>query len=176
MKLRSVIAGLVALSVISPAGLVRAAMDGGPCNGESSPSRRVEAHLVGRESHSALKVVFRAGADASGTVSGKLIVERGSERLTVVEWCRLWVGGDHGGAGHEGAVHVLGIEKLQLGPPRMIRVDVMTDEGGRLRVRARKAAEEKNVGASVESGHGWIPLTGEGWLQLTRLRIQSFLS
>lgn len=175
MKLKSIAVGLVALVAVGPTGFTRAESIGGPCNGESSPSRRIEAHVVGRDSRNGMKIVLHVESDQSGSVAGKLIFERGGLRFSIADWCRLWVGGERSGASHEGVVHVLGTQKLSDGASRLIRIDVMSGEGGRVRVRSRSGGTHESLAAS-ESEHGWTSLTGEGWLQLTRLRMQGFLS
>lgn len=171
MKLKSIAVGLVALVATGPTGLVRAETIGGPCNGESSPSRRIEAHVVGREIHEAAKVVVQVRTDNASEVTGKLVFERADARVSVESWCRLW-GGDDGDSGHTGVVHVLGIEILDDGTQRYIRVDLSQEDGGRVRLMTR-AMTHGGHGVSADSEQGWRSMMGDGWVRLTRLRIGS---
>lgn len=164
MRFRSVVVGLVALVVASPTGFASAEGEGGPCNGKTTPSQRIEAHLVGKASRIVPKVIMHVESNADGVITGELVFERGLDRVSVVNWCRLWSGGEGGTAGHEGVVHVLGTETRRDGTQRLIRVDVKNSEGGEVRVRTRSL--------SHETEHGWTSLTGEGWLSLVRLRIR----
>lgn len=170
MKFMSAMVGLVALIVAGPTGSAHAEHVGGPCNGQSLPLRRIEAHIVGRESRLAPKVVVHVESDESGAVVGKLILERGTERVSVVDWCRVWAGGEEGESSHSGVLHLLGTAVARNGSQRLIRVDVMPNEGGKIRVRSRSVVADTHVD-SGQDGHGWISLTGEGWLALSRLRL-----
>lgn len=174
MRFRSVVVGLVALIVASPTGFASAEGEGGPCNGKTTSSQRIEAHLVGKASRTSPKVIVHVESNADGVITGELVFERGRDRVLVGRWCRLWSGGEGGAAGHEGVVHVLGTETRRDGTQHLIRVDVTNSEGGEVRVRTRSLSHGGHS-ESVETEHGWTSLTGEGWLPLSRLRIRSVL-
>lgn len=170
----------VATTVFGSAGQLVAAEHGGPCRGESQPNRRIEAHLVGAGSRTKPKIVLHIGSAANGAIEGKLVLGRGSERISLENWCRIWGAGgesdhDHDSAGddgtvHEGMVHVLGTETRPDGTQRYIRVDIGAEEGGRIRVMTRSIGHDTKMGGGSD-GHGWQSLTGEGWLRLSRMRI-----
>lgn len=174
MRFRSVVVGLVALIVASPTGFASAEGAGGPCNGNTTPLQRIEAHLIGKASRTAPKVIVHVESNADGVITGELVFERGRDRVLVERWCRLWSGGNEGESSHEGVVHLLGTDTQRDGTQRLVRVDVKSSEGGKVRVRTRSLSHGGHS-ESVESEHGWTSLTGEGWLPLSRLRIRSVL-
>ncbi len=149
--------------------------ESGPCRGASAPLQSVLAHVVGRQARQSIKVVAHLESDVEGVVSGELKVGQGTQELVVTEWCRLWAGGSGAGAGGEdeaGVVHVLGAAMDTSGNEKLVRVDVNPEEGGRVRVRTRLLAHDGSRTEPADEHGGWVSLTGEGWLNATRVRIR----
>lgn len=141
---------------------------GGPCNGASLSRQSVDAHLVGRGSHVSPKIVFRVSTDSSGRVTGKLVLERGVGRLSLTNWCRMWQGEKN-----SSVLHVLGEQSLADGTKRYVRVDLKSEDRGRVRVMTKRAGHgghEDTVTTTASESEGWTSLTGEGWLSLQRMR------
>jgi hypothetical protein len=166
--IRSIV-GLMAFVAVSPTGLASAEGHRGPCSGESSAQFGLAAHHVGGRARNAPKIIVHASSDERGDVVGKLVFERGGERLSMVDWCRMWGEGESSER-DEGVVHLLGVRSSMDGSNWFIRVDVKQSEGGRIRVMKRSADSGGHVSAN-ESSHGWQSMTGEGWLDANRVQI-----
>lgn len=173
MKFIRSIVGLMAFVAVGPTGMVSADSHGGPCSGESSAQFGLAAHHVGGRARNAPKVIVHASTDDRGNITGKLVFERGAERMSIVAWCRLWGGGESGES-HEGVVHLLGVRPTFTGTEQFVRVDLKLSEGGGIRVMTRPVDHEGH-GAAAESDHGWKSLTGEGWLAVNRVRVGAIM-
>ncbi len=174
------VAGVV---MVATTGVASAEHISGPCGGASAPSHQVLAHVVGRQAQKTTKVVALVESDNDGRVSGELVVGRGPSQVLVNEWCRIWSGGSSS-AEDSGVVHVLGTVTRPDGREAYVQLDIRPNEGGRIRVRTRPVTghggHSSSAGESVseiEEGHGgWVSLTGEGWIPVTRVRIRPVAS
>lgn len=169
MKFRLSIVGLATFVVAGPTALASAEGHGGPCNGESSPRLGLAAHHVGAGARNAPRVIVHASSNERGDVVGKLVFERGDERMSMSDWCRMWGEGESGER-EEGVVHLLGLRRSRDGSEWFVRVDVKQSEGGRIRVMTRPVDSGGHASAN-EPSHGWQSMTGEGWLDANRVRI-----
>lgn len=169
------VSGVVALMMgLVPVSVVNAEEVGhesGPCGGASAPSRTVLAHVVGKQARATTKVIAHFESDSNGDVVGELIMGRGPFRLEVATWCRMWVGEKL--SEHAGVVHVLGTATTVDGAKKLIQVDLLPSEGGRVRVRERKLSQHGPIGLDEEEHGGWVSLTGEGWLPVTHYRVSA---
>lgn len=160
--------------VLIPVSAARAEESGhesGPCGGASAPSQSVLAHVVGKQARATTKVIAHFESDAHGEVVGELIVGRGPAHLEVTTWCRIWVGGKL--PEHVGVVHILGTSTTVNGANKLVQVDLLPSEGGRVRVRERKLSQHESIGADEEEHGGWVSVTGEGWLPVTRYKVST---
>lgn len=181
MMRRAIVPVLVAAAIVATS-TEGVGAKGGPCSGESLGGRRVDAMLVGKPSVQSTKLIVHLATTPDGAVSGTLILGRGTERLEVTSWCRLWEGGE-GESAHSDVVHAIGEATFSDGIRRYVRVDVTGSEGGRVRVRTKNISggghdsghsSTSETTEHDDSGHGgWTALTGKGWLPLTRARIGS---
>lgn len=163
--------GCVLVSGVMGTGLVAApaAVAMGPCAGPSITSFSVAARLVGKGSHESPKVVLGVQTDAVGRSAGNLIVERGSERIIVKRWCRVWRSQKP-----DGVVHALGDYVAPDGTQRSVRIDLRSGSPGALRVMTRRQAVDSHDAAGLASGeaeHGWASLFGSGWTSVTQVRV-----
>lgn len=142
----------------------------GPCGGASAPSLQVLAHVVGKSAKSTTKVIAHFESDIVGRVTGELAVGRGVARVEATSWCRLWSGGKT--EEESGVIHVLGTTTSADGVDMFLQVDIRSTDGGRIRVRTRRISGHSEEHSATDDSHGgWVSLTGEGWLRLTRLRV-----
>lgn len=156
----------------------------GPCGGASAPSQGIQVHVVGRQARASTKVIGHFESDSTGGVTGELIVGSGADRVEVRRFCRIWIGGQRDPDGV--VVHVLGL----IGDPHLgetyVRLDLRGADGV-VRVRSRpvghgSASPERSMADEEldhgddhgdDHGGGWSSLTGEGWLNATRVRHRS---
>lgn len=146
---------------------------GGPCEGASAPSHKVQVHVVGKQAQQSIKVIGEFESDIRGAVTGELIVGRGKNQLIVTHWCRVWTSKETS-SGHSSVTHLLGVTTSADSREMYARVDLRSEEGGKVRVRVRDKAghDSHDVEVLEEDQHGgWESVTGEGWLSVTRLRI-----
>lgn len=164
----------------------------GPCGGASAPSQGIQVHVVGRQARASTKVIGHFESDSTGGVTGELIVGSGADRIEVRRFCRIWIGGQRDPDGD--VVHVLGLIDDPDRGETYVRLDLRGADGV-VRVRSRPvghgpvssersmAGEELDHGDDHgdehgddhgdEHGGGWSSLTGEGWLNATRIRHRS---
>lgn len=174
MKMKWSLGVLALLMGVMPISSVSAEEEGhgsGPCGGASAPSQSVLAHVVGKQARATTKVIAHFESDSNGDVAGELIVGRGASHLEVTSWCRMWIGGRL--PEHVGVVHILGTSTSADGGKKLVQVDLLPSEGGRVRVRARNLSQHESISSDEEEHGGWVSLTGEGWLPVTRYRIAS---
>lgn len=184
MNTRGALAVFVATAAVATSTAnVGAAGEGGPCRGRTVASRRVDALLVGGRSGNSTKLIVHLSTTSEGMVGGTLVLGRGSSRLEVTTWCRLWEGSE-GDGDHGDMAHAIGEAVFPDGVKRYVRVDVASDSGGRARIRTKAMSGGGHDGGHSTDGHqasehddeghgGWQSLTGEGWLSLTKARIGS---
>lgn len=147
---------------------------GGPCGGASAPSQKVQVHVVGKQARQTVKVIGHFESDVDGDVIGGLIVGQGALQLEVTNWCRIWTS-EKTSSGLDSVTHIVGTKTDADGREVFVRVDVRTDEGGKVRVRTRATSgHDSHVEASEadEEHGGWKSVTGEGWVSVTRLRLK----
>lgn len=146
---------------------------GGPCGGASAPSQKVQVHVVGKQARQNVKVIGNFESDVDGDVIGGLIVGQGGLQLEVTNWCRIWTS-ETTASGLDSVTHMVGTKTDVDGREIFVRVDVRTDEGGKVRVRTRATSgHDSHVEATEadEEHGGWKSVTGEGWISVTRLRV-----
>ena len=169
-------------------GTVAAQHEGGMCNGRTDPNLVVIAHANGKP-EAVPKYILNVTTDELGQPSGTLVFGRGSERLIVEDFCRLWQhqeGQIPGGGGEcgdedipEGAtiVHAVGTSTLADGLPALVRTDVRATEEGmffRLRYRVQGEHEEEAGGEDGCEDETWIRFPEEGWYHpLDQLRVHA---
>jgi hypothetical protein len=162
--------------------------EGGMCNGRTDPDLVVIAHANGRPGE-VPKYILNVTTDELGQPSGALVFGRGSERLLVDDFCRLWQhqeGQPPGGGGEcgdeeipEGAtiVHAVGTSILSDGSPVLVRTDARaTEEGMFFRLRYRAQGAHHEVEAGGEDGcedDTWARFPAEGWYPLDQLRVHA---
>lgn len=149
---------------------------GGPCGGASAPSQKVHVHVVGQKSRQSMKLIGHFESDYAGDVVGELIVGRGKDHLVVTNWCRVWTSHETT-SGHSSVLHVLGTVSSLDGRAMYVRVDLRSEEGGKVRVRVREKSghDVHTAKDSATDEHGsWTSITGEGWLSTTRLRLNKW--
>ena len=173
---RSLIAACAFFLAISTSSMVVQAQSnerGGPCEGASAPSQKVQVHVVGKQARQSIKVIGDFESGSQGAVTGELIVGQGKNQLVVTNWCRVWTSKETS-SGHSSVTHLLGISTSVDGREMYAQVDLRSEEGGKVRVRTReiKSHDSHEVEALAEDQHeGWKSITGEGWLAVTKLRI-----
>lgn len=160
--------GLVSVSVVNAE---EVGHESGPCGGASASSHTVLAHVVGKQARATTKVIAHFESDSNGNVVGELIVGRGPSHLDVTKWCRIWIGGKL--PEHVGVVHILGTATTENGAKKLVQVDLLPSEGGRVRVRERKLSQHEPTSSDDEEHAGWVSLTGEGWLPVTRYSVST---
>ena len=157
----------------------------GMCNGRSDENVVVNAHARGGS-----KYILNVSTDSRGHPLGELIVSRGTKRLYVDDFCRVWqhidgmAPGGHGSCSthlSSGAtvVHAVGTGRLNDGSRILVRTDARrTDDGPFFRVRYRKMgshAHEATAHADEQgcSGEDWVSLLpSHGWGSLDHLKVR----
>ena len=189
------LAGVVTMGLASPGSTANAEGPARPgmCNGRTDASVVINAHANGQPSLEVPKYILNISSDAEKNLSGTLIVGKGTERVLVEDWCRLWLhqpgdvpGGGSGqcedGDAHdpndEGAInaHAVGIG-WHMGQQVLVRTDVRQSEGEiffRVRWRAMgEHHEEGAIAAAEEEGgcedEGWTRIPAEEWAALDQL-------
>ena len=163
----------IAMMMATPTVHAESDESGGPCEGASAPSQKVQVHVVGKQSRQTMKVIGNFESDVDGKLIGGLIVGQGALKLEVTNWCRIWIG-EKMSSEPSSVTHILGIATQSDGQEIYVRVDMRADEGGKVRVRTRATAgHDSHVGETeVDNEHGgWKSVTGEGWLSVSRLRL-----
>ena len=168
----------------------------GMCNGRNDANTVLIAHANGTAVE-VPKFILNLYTGPSGPPEGVLILGKGSTRLKVEEWCRLWQhrpGDEPGGGGQceegdeghdpnaEGAqtAHAVGIG-WTAGVEVLVRVDVRSNEEGMFfRVRYRPLAHEHEEVAIAEheddggcEGGEWTRVPVEGWAPLDQMKLHA---
>jgi hypothetical protein len=169
----------------------------GMCNGRSDADVVLTAHTVGADAKRSRKLIVNLETDADGHPTGVLVSGSGTDRLEVVDWCRLWThrpGDVPEGDGHDGdlpddsatIVHAVGTMVADDGSRVLVRFDARgTEDGDVYRVRYRTMGAHDDIpddathddGTHDDSSHGddghesaWTFIPAQRWAPLTQLR------
>ncbi len=191
--LRSIFASLAAAGILatvlttSAPGVATAGVQATPemCNAPSTPLLVINAHANGHQG-TVPKFILNVQTDRSGRATGTMILGKGSGRLMVTDWCRVWQhdpnqpsGGDSGEPYPAGAItaHALGLITTQSGTT-LVRADVRAYADGTavFRVRYRNWTSTDGQDATAtgsEQEGGWTLVPAQGWFELDQFKLRT---